>query len=500
MADAAPVPALVLRGIRKAFPGVVALDGVDLELMAGEVHVLLGENGAGKSTLMKIISGAVTRDAGEIAINGTPAAITGPRDAQARGIGIIYQEFNLIPHLSAGENIFLGREPALVPGMIDQRKLMRDAQRQLDALGVAIDARTIVSRLSVAEQQMVEVAKALSLDARVLIMDEPTSALTTQEINELFAAIRRLKARGVAIVYISHRMEELFAIGDRVTVLRDGRHVGTRAIGETTMAELVTLMVGRDLKHQFPKQRAAVGEEVLRVDRLQRNGVLHEISFALRRGEVVGLAGLMGSGRTELARAIFGADAIDGGRLFVRGEEKKIPSPRAAIDLGLGLLTEDRKQHGLVLVLSVRENVCLPSVGRWSRAGIVQTQREVEATDQRIRELRIKTPSALQRVVNLSGGNQQKVVLAKWLCTEADILIFDEPTRGIDVGAKVEIYQLINQLAARGAAILMISSELPEILGMSDRILVMSGGRIAGEFLASEATQENLLAAALGNN
>jgi ribose transport system ATP-binding protein len=500
MSNPAPVPALVLRGIRKAFPGVVALDGVDFELAAGEVHVLLGENGAGKSTLMKIISGAVARDAGDIEINGQPAAINGPREAQALGVGIIYQEFNLIPHLTAGENILLGREPALAPGVINQRKLMRIAQEQLDALGVAIDARAIVSRLSVAQQQMVEVAKALSLDARVLIMDEPTSALTAQEIHELFAAIRRLKARGVAIVYISHRMEELFAIGDRVTVLRDGRYVGTRRIGETKMAELVRMMVGRDLKDQFPKQRATVGDEVLRVERLQRNGVLHDISFALRRGEVVGLAGLMGSGRTELARAIFGADAIDGGKVFVRGEQKAITSPRTAIDLGLGLLTEDRKQQGLVLVLSVRENVCLPSVGRWSRAGVVQTQREADATEQRIRELRIKTPSALQRVVNLSGGNQQKVVLAKWLCTDADILIFDEPTRGIDVGAKVEIYQLMNQLAARGAAILMISSELPEILGMSDRILVMHAGRITGEFAASDATQEKLLAAALGNN
>jgi ribose transport system ATP-binding protein len=500
MSGAAPVPALVLRAIRKTFPGVVALDHVDFDLMPGEVHVLLGENGAGKSTLMKIISGAVVRDAGEITVNGTPVEVSGPRQAQALGIGIIYQEFNLIPHLSAGENILLGREPSLAPGVIDQRKLMREAQRQLDELGVAIDARSMVSRLSVAEQQMVEVAKALSLDARVLIMDEPTSALTAQEIRELFAAIRRLKARGVAIVYISHRMEELFEIGDRVTVLRDGRNVGTRRIEETTMAELVRMMVGRDLKDHFPKQRVPVGEEVLRVEGLRRDGVLHEISFALRRGEVVGLAGLMGSGRTELARAIFGADPIHGGRLFVRGQEKKISSPRVAIDLGLGFLTEDRKQQGLVLVLSVRENVCLPSVGRWSRAGIVQTSREVAAADQRIGELRIKTPSALQRVVNLSGGNQQKVVLAKWLCTEADILIFDEPTRGIDVGSKVEIYQLINQLAARGAAILMISSELPEILGMSDRILVMHAGRIAGEFAAGEATQEKLLAAALGNN
>jgi ribose transport system ATP-binding protein len=500
MSASLPVPALALRGIRKCFPGVVALDAVDLELLPGEVHVLLGENGAGKSTLMKIISGAVLRDAGEISVNGKVVDIAGPRHAQALGIGIIYQEFNLIPHLTAGENILLGREPSLMPGVIDQRTLMREAQRQLDDLGVAIDARSTVKRLSVAEQQMVEVAKALSLDARVLIMDEPTSALTAQEINELFAAIRRLKARGVAIVYISHRMEELFAIGDRVTVLRDGRHVGTRRIGETTMTELVTMMVGRDLKDQFPKQRAAIGEEVLRVEGLRRDGLLHDISFTLRRGEVVGLAGLMGSGRTELARAIFGADTLDGGRVFVRGEEKKITSPRVAIDLGLGFLTEDRKQQGLVLMLSVRENICLPSVGRWSRAGVMQSSREVAAAEQRIRELRIKTPSAQQRVVNLSGGNQQKVVLAKWLCTDADILIFDEPTRGIDVGSKVEIYQLMNQLVARGAAILMISSELPEIIGMSDRILVMHAGRIAGEFPAAEATQEKLLAAALGNN
>jgi ribose transport system ATP-binding protein len=491
---------LTLRGIRKAFPGVVALDGVDLDLLPGEVHVLLGENGAGKSTLMKIISGALRRDAGEICVNGTPVEISGPRHAQRLGIGIIYQEFNLVPHLSAGENIFLGREPMLAPGVLDQGRLLRDAQKQLTDLGVAIDARSIVSQLSVAEQQMVEVAKALSLNARVLIMDEPTSALTTQEINELFAAIRRLKARGVAIVYISHRMDELFAIGDRVTVLRDGRHVGTRAIGETTRAELERLMVGRDLKQHFPKRRAAIGEEALRVEQLTREGVLHDISFSIRRGEVVGLAGLMGAGRTELARAIFGADRIDRGRVFVRGEEKTISSPRAAIDLGLGLLTEDRKQHGLVLVLSVQENVCLPSVSRWSRAGIVPAKREAAATVQRIDELRIKTPGPRQLVRHLSGGNQQKVVLAKWLCTEADILIFDEPTRGIDVGAKVEIYQLINQLAARGAAILMISSELPEILGMSDRVLVMHAGRISAEFTAADVTQEKVLAAALGNN
>ncbi|MDO8541795.1 MAG: sugar ABC transporter ATP-binding protein [Opitutaceae bacterium] len=500
MTPTAAKPVLSLRGIRKVFPGVVALDGVDLDLHAGEVHVLLGENGAGKSTLMKVISGAITLDAGEIRIDGQPVRIASPRHAQSLGIGIIYQELNLVPHLTAGENIFLGREPGLGAGVIDQRALVRAAQQQLDDLGVAIDARTTVERLSVAQQQMVEVAKALSLEARVLIMDEPTSALTQQEIAELFATIGRLKARGVAVVYISHRMEELFAVGDRVTVLRDGRHVGTRMIRETTMDELVRLMVGRALSEKFPKQRVPAGAEVLRVERLERHGLLHDISFSLRRSEVVGLAGLMGSGRTELARALFGADRIDGGRIFVHGRERRIDSPRSAIDLGLGFLTEDRKSQGLVLVQSVQENLTLPSVGRFSRLGFMRRRDEAQAAAKRIAELRIKTPGPHQRVMHLSGGNQQKVVLGKWLTTEAEIFIFDEPTRGIDVGAKVEIYQLMNQLVARGAAVLMISSELPEILGMSDRILVMRAGRIAGEFNAADATPEKILAAALGRN
>ncbi|MEO6001600.1 MAG: sugar ABC transporter ATP-binding protein [Opitutus sp.] len=496
---ASPVPVLSLRGIRKAFPGVIALDGVDLDLAAGEVHILLGENGAGKSTLMKVISGAVRGDSGEILMQGEPVEIAGPRHAQALGIGIIYQEFNLIPHLTAGENILLGREPTIGAGIIDQRRLLSEAQKLLDGLGVAIDASTTVRHLSVAQQQMVEVAKALSLDARVLIMDEPTSALTEAEIAELFAAIRRLKARGVAIVYISHRMDELFAIGDCVTVLRDGRHVGTRRIGETSMAELVRLMVGRELHEHFPKQSAPLGKEALRVEGLNVRGVLHDISFSLMRGEVLGVAGLMGSGRTELARAIFGADRIDTGRIFVEGEEQRLGSPRAAIDAGIGFLTEDRKNQGLVLVLSVQDNICLPSVEVFANGGIMEVARERSAAAKNIADLRIKTPSAQQRVGHLSGGNQQKVVLAKWLCTDARILIFDEPTRGIDVGAKVEIYQLMNQLAAKGVGILMISSELPEILGMSDRILVMREGRLAGEFNAAEATQEKLLAAAIGN-
>jgi ribose transport system ATP-binding protein len=490
---------LEVEGISKSFPGVRALHEVQFSLHSGEVLVLVGENGAGKSTLMKILSGIYQRDTGSIRVDGQEVEIPGPAAAQALGISIIHQEMNLMPDLSVAQNIYIGREPRKGP-FLDERGLNRKAQQLLDDLGIKLDAKQRVGDLTVAKQQMVEIAKALSFDARVLIMDEPTSALTDTEVETLIGLIESLKAKGTGIVYISHRMEELLAIGDRVTVLRDGRHVGTRRIGETTLGELVRMMVGRDLEDHFPKQRAPLGEEVLRVDRLQRRGVLHDVSFALRRGEIVGLAGLMGSGRTELARAIFGADTIDGGRIFVRGEERRIGSPRVAIDLGLGFLTEDRKQQGLVLVLSVQENVCLPCVGRWSRAGVVNSSRETAAAEKRIAELRIKTPTAQQRVVNLSGGNQQKVVLAKWLCTDADILIFDEPTRGIDVGSKVEIYQLMNQLAARGAAILMISSELPEILGMSDRILVMQGGRIAGEFAAADATQEKLLATALGNN
>jgi ribose transport system ATP-binding protein len=343
---------------------------------------------------------------------------------------------------------------------------------------------------------MVEVAKAISLDARILIMDEPTSALTEKEIAELFARIRQLKAAGVSIVYISHRLEELFEIGDRVTVLRDGKNVGTHEIREISKAELIRLMVNRELTNQFPKVRAAQGAEVLKVENLN-NDVLKDINFSLHRGEVLGIAGLLGSGRTELARAIFGVDRIDSGNIYVKGEPQQIKSPRQAINLGIAFLTEDRKTQGLVLVLSVKENICLPSVERFSRLGLVRAKEEDRVAERFVKELRIKTPGAHQKVINLSGGNQQKVVLSKWLCCQADIFIFDEPTRGIDVGSKAEIYQLMNELTASGVAIMMISSELPEVLGMSDRILVMHQGRITGEMAADEATQEKLLHLAL---
>jgi ribose transport system ATP-binding protein len=492
---------LQMQGIRKAFPGVVALDGVNLEVRRGEVHVLLGENGAGKSTLMKILSGAYQRDGGRVLLDGREAEIKSPRQARALGVSIIYQELNLVPHLSAAENIFLGREPLQsrgLPGLIDRRAMREAAGRILTGLGADFDPRRPVKELSIAGRQMVEIAKAVSLDARILIMDEPTSALTERESRELFARIRRLKAEGVAVIYISHRLEEVFEIGDRVTVLRDGRHVATRDIRDVTKPELIRLMADRELTEQFPKVTAPRGREVLRVEGLGRRGALEDVSFSLFEGEVLGVAGLLGAGRTALARVLFGLDRADAGRVFLKGRRQQVTSPRRAINLGLGFLTEDRKSQGLVLPLSVQENVCLPSVERFSRLGVMRPDEEAQAAGRYIRDLRIKATGPRHKVVYLSGGNQQKVVLAKWLCARGDILIFDEPTRGIDVGAKAEIYQLMNQLTAAGAAIIMISSELPEILGMSDRILVMHRGRVSGEFAAAEATQERVLRRALG--
>jgi ribose transport system ATP-binding protein len=491
-------PVLEMRHIGKRFPGVVALDDVDFELRRGEVHVLLGENGAGKSTLMKILSGAYPKNAGNIILDATEVEIKNPKHAQTLGISTIYQEFNLIPHLSVGENIFLGREPAQLPGVIDQRAIFQAATRALSDLGLVLNPRKLVKELRVAEQQMVEVAKALSLDARILIMDEPTAALTEHEIGELFATIRRLKEKGVSIVYISHRLEELFEIGDRVTVLRDGRSVGTYGVLEMSKAELIRLMVNRELTDLFPKEKAPMGPEVLRVEGLTTQGGLKDITFALHKGEVLGIAGLLGAGRTELARAIFGLDKISSGAIYINGTLQKIGSPRSAINSGIGFLTEDRKSQGLVLPLSVERNLCLSSVDRFSKWGVMDTRQEKRAAGRYVKELRIKTPSLDQKVIFLSGGNQQKVVLSKWLCSQAEIFIFDEPTRGVDVGAKAEIYQLMNRLTATGVAIIMISSELLEVLGMSDRILVMRGGQITGEFSAEEATQERILQCALG--
>ena len=486
-----------MRDIRKAFPGVVALDGVGFALQHGEVHVLLGENGAGKSTLMKILSGAYRRDAGTIEIDGREAAIDSPRDAQALGVATIYQELSLVPQLTVAENILLGHEPSR-GGWIDRARVRDAAERSLAEVGVAIDPDRRVDTLGIAEQQMVEVAKALFRRARVLVMDEPTSALTAREIDRLFEVIRRVTSTGVGVVYISHRMRELTAIGNRVTVLRDGRNVGTFELSKASIDELVRLMANRDVREHFPRRRGAAGEPLLRLERVCGESGVRDVTLTVRRGEIVGLAGLLGAGRTELARLIAGADRSSSGRIEIRGRDVTPRSPREAIRAGVGFLPEDRKRHGLVMTQSVCENIGLPNLPRWSTAGWLSAASERATAERWVTELRIKTPRIAERVVRLSGGTQQKVVLARWLAAEAELLVMDEPTRGVDVGAKVEIYELMNRLTDAGAGILMISSELPEVLGMSDRIYVMRGGSIQAELDARSATEERVLQAALG--
>ena len=486
-----------MQSIRKSFPGVVALDDVDLEVQAGEVHVLLGENGAGKSTLMKVLSGSLRKDAGQIHVDGAPVEIQGPRHAQQLGIRIIYQELNLVPPLSAAANICLGREPGRW-GVLDRRAAEREAARRLGELGVTVDVTRPVRELGIAHQQMVEVAKALSEEGRILIMDEPTSALTTAEIDQLFATIERLRARGTSIIYISHRLEEVARIGDRVTVMRDGRRVTTRPARTTPIPELVRLMADREVGDHFPRRRGAPGDELLRVERLTRGEALRDVTFVLRRGEIVGITGLLGAGRTELARAIIGAEPPHSGRVMVKGRVVAVRRPHDALALGIGLVPEDRKTQGLVLGLSVERNVALPNTRRLSPWGIVRAAREAALAGRWVREMRIKTPSLAQPARLLSGGNQQKVVLGKWLAADVDVLIVDEPTRGIDVPAKVEIYDLMNRLTAEGKGIVMISSELPEVLGMSDRVLIMRAGRVVAELESTRTTQAEVLAFALG--
>ena len=500
MSAEAIIPFVEMRGIVKHFPGVLALRGVDLDVRPAEVHVLLGENGAGKSTLIKVLSGVYAPNSGEILFEGKPAHIRGPHDAQALGVSTIYQEFNLVPEMSVAENIFLGREPLFAHGLglLDRSKLVQKAREILSKFDIRIAPETIVKRLGVAEQQMVEIAKALSLEARVIIMDEPTAALTSREIDHLFKMIYDFKQRGISVIYISHRLEEVRRIGDRATVLRDGMVVGTVPVAGTQVDELIRMMVGRDLKDKFPKTKIEPGEEVLRVENLQRKGVLHGVSFHLRRGEILGVAGLVGSKRTEMARAIFGVDKIDGGQIWVRGQRQNIKSTAHAIRARVALLPEDRKKQGILPCLSVKQNITLSNLKQFLRIGILDLGKEKKAAQEHANSMRIATPDLNRWVMYLSGGNQQKVVIAKWLGTEAEIFLFDEPTRGIDVGAKVEVYRLMGELVKRGAAILMISSELPEILGMSDRVIVMHEGRIAGEFTREEASQEKILGCALG--
>ncbi|HET6363339.1 MAG TPA: sugar ABC transporter ATP-binding protein [Gemmatimonadota bacterium] len=486
-----------MEGIRKEFPGVLALDDVDFAVLPGEVHVILGENGAGKSTLMKILSGAHGKDAGKIFLAGREVEIDGPRRARELGVAIIYQELSLAPTLSAAENVFLGREPRRLPGLVDRAAMERRAHAILDGLGARFDVRRPIRELSLAERQLVEIARALSLDARILVMDEPTSALTEPETRALFETMRRLTARGVAIVYISHRLQEIYEIGDRVTVLRDGRRVATLDVAAADRRELVRLMANREVDELVTRLPSPRGGELLEVEGLTRASDLRDVSFTLHEGEIVGFAGLLGSGRTAVARAIFGLDPLDAGRILVHGRPLAIRSPRDAIRAGIGLVTEDRKRQGLVLSLSVRENISLPVLGSVSRLGLIDARRERELASRYATDLRIRTPSIEQTTLNLSGGNQQKVVLAKWLACRVDVLVLDEPTRGIDVGAKQEIYGLMNRLVAEGVGILLISSELPEIVGLSDRVLVMRGGEVVATFERG-ISQEDILASAVG--
>ena len=495
------VPVLEARNISKRFPGVVALERVSLSVFPGEVLAVVGENGAGKSTLMKILSGALQPDEGEILLDGQVVRFTDPRHALARGIGIIYQELSVIDALSVGENVFLGRLPERpgLRGSVDWPRLWRDAARVLERVGVPIDPQRQVRELSVAQKQLVEIARALSQDVRVLILDEPTSSLSLQETERLFEILRGLRAQGVAIIYISHRLEEILTLADRVTVLRDGRVVGTLPIGEATREGLIRMMVGRDLSAYYRTVRSSPGAVRLEVRGLCRTGTLQDVNLTVRAGEIVGLAGLVGAGRTEFARCLFGVDPIDTGEIRVDGQVVTIRNPRDAVRHGIVLVPEDRKLQGLVLILSVRENITLPVLERLARLGFPSRRAEELVTQSFVERLRIRTPSLEQRVMNLSGGNQQKVVLARALATNPKVLILDEPTRGIDVGAKAEVRALIAELAEAGMGILLISSELPEVLTMSHRILVMSGGRIVAEFSREEATEERVLAAATGH-
>lgn len=488
---------LQMSGIDKSFPGVHALSDVSLTLHGGEVLALMGENGAGKSTLIKMLGGAHRPDAGTISIDGNPVDLSSPAEAIESGIGVIYQEFNLIPALSAWENIFLGREQSgLFVARADERK---KAAELFARLGVSIPLDVPCGQLSVAQQQLVEIAKVLAQEVRILVMDEPSAALTPQEVEKLFAIIRDLKANGIGIIYISHRLDEIFKIADTVMVLRDGRYVGDSPASEMTRKQMIEMMVGRSIESEFPKESAPLGDVRLKVTGMSRGEHVRDISLEVRAGEVLGLTGLVGAGRTELVRVIFGADQRDAGTVELDGHQRKIDSPRQAIAAGICLLTEDRKSQGLVLSRSVRENFGLPNLSRLSRLGILKQRQERQAFAGYVDSLSIRIPNQEQSAKNLSGGNQQKVVLAKWLEQNAEILIFDEPTRGIDVGAKHEIYQLINRLAAQGKSIIMISSEMPEVLGMSDRILVMHDGRVTGEITdVSLATQAQIMEFAIG--
>ena len=495
----APPALLEMKGITKTFPGVRALENVELEVRPGEVLALVGENGAGKSTLIRILGGVFQPDAGVITLRNRRAEISSPRRAQELGIAMIHQELNQVGPLSVGENLFLGATPRRWRWFVDWDVLSTRARALLADLGAEIDPRARVDRLSIAERQMIEITRALSLRADLLVMDEPTAALTLQEVERLLEIIRDLKARGVSVVYISHRLEEIFRVADRVTVLRDGRYIGTYPVNVVDMDALIQLMVGRKLTEKFPRVPASRGPVLFEARALSAAGVFRDVSFTVRAGEILGIAGLVGSGKIEVAHAVFGMIPFDEGEIRVDGMPAVIRAPADAIALGIGLVPEDRKSQGLILGMSLRDNITLPSLGRMSTLGFIRKAEERAVVDRLIRRLDIRAAGADQEARNLSGGNQQKAVLAKWLQTGVRILFLCEPTRGIDVGAKVEMYRLMVELARAGVGVVMISSEMPEVLGMSDRILVMHEGRVTGEFSREEATQEKVLASASGS-
>lgn len=496
---------LLIKNINKKFPGVWALKNIDFDLKEGEVHGLLGENGAGKSTLIKVLTGVYKKDSGKIYLYGKEVNIDNPKEAMNLGIATIYQELSLEPYMNVAENIFLGREilrDYKLFKLIDWKKTHLESKKILEGLGLNIDTKQIIKDLGIGKQQMVEIAKALSKNAKIIVMDEPTSSLSEKEVEELFEVILRLKRSKISFIYISHKIDEIFKICDRVTVMRDGEKIITLNTKFTTKDELIRYMVGRTLDQYFPKIEIKDGrQEALRVENLTRRGIFENVSFTAYTGEVLGIAGLVGAGRTEIVRAIFGADPIDSGKIYVFGKEVKIRSPKDAILKGLVLLPEDRKRHGLILIHSILENISLPSLDldKYKRGIFIDYNSVLKDTTKLIKRLDIKTPSPYKITGELSGGNQQKVVIAKWLMRFAKIFIFDEPTRGIDVGAKIEIYNFINELIKNNACVILVSSELPEILGMSDRILVIHEGKVTGEFLRHEATQEKIIRYATGN-
>ncbi len=495
---------LRMEKISKSFPGVKALDEVDLEVYEGEVLALVGENGAGKTTLMEILNphpaptGFYRQDSGRIFLRGAEIHPRNPSEAQALGISFIHQHFNLAPNLTVAENVFLGREPRKsgILKIVDRAEMNRKTQEILDSLGEDISPDALVGGLSVAQRQVVEIAKALSQDARLIIMDEPTSALDRDETERLFDIVRTLKSQKVSTVFITHRLEEVFEIADRVVALRDGKRVGDTNIEDTDVDAVVRMMVGRELT-MFSKQSVEIGDTIMEVAGLSRSGVVKDVNFQLRKGEILGFAGMVGAGRTEMVRALFGIDKRDSGRVFIDGEEVSINSPGDALRVGLGLVPEDRQLQGLILLMAVKENMTLPGLNRLSRWGVINRHKEREIADYYVDKLMIQTPGVDQPVMGLSGGNQQKVVLAKWLALSPRVLILDEPTRGIDVGAKSDVHSLMSEIAGQGISIIMISSEMPEILGMSDRIIVMAGGRITGEFSRDEANQERIMSCAM---